>query len=292
MLQYRKYSRPESIQELFALMEQNKDSFDLLSGGTDVYAKEAGSGKLAECAIDISAIEAFSNISRSGNSITIGANTRVQQFLEDAVLIECVPIVRHAAIYFADQQIREAASVGGNLANASPSGDLIAPMAALDAVVHTLYQDESGIHEKDYRIMEFILSPKKTAMEKRACIASVTCPILSGYGCAFKKVGLRRSLCISTVNSAFLVKPDADSRSFADVRIAFGGIGPTPTRLYECEAYLKGKPICREVIDAAAEFIPADVVRSRSRREYRAIVVRNFFFAGLSEALAETGVEL
>ena len=67
MLQYRKYSRPESIQELFALMEQNKDSFDLLSGGTDVYAKEAGSGKLAECAIDISAI-----------SITIGANTRVQ----------------------------------------------------------------------------------------------------------------------------------------------------------------------------------------------------------------------
>ena len=219
MLQYRKYSRPESIQELFALMEQNKDSFDLLSGGTDVYAKEAGSGKLAECAIDISAIEAFSNISRSGNSITIGANTRVQQFLEDAVLIECVPIVRHAAIYFADQQIREAASVGGNLANASPSGDLIAPMAALDAVVHTLYQDESGIHEKDYQIMEFILSPKKTAMEKRACIASVTCPILSGYGCAFKKVGLRRSLCISTVNSAFLVKPDADSRSFADVRL-------------------------------------------------------------------------
>ena len=62
MLQYRKYSRPESIQELFALMEQNKDSFDLLSGGTDVYAKEAGSGKLAECAIDISAIEAFSTI--------------------------------------------------------------------------------------------------------------------------------------------------------------------------------------------------------------------------------------
>ena len=127
-------------------------------------------------------------------------------------------------------------------------------------------------------------------MSEGEVIQSVTCPILKDYGCAFKKVGLRRSLCISTVNSAFLVKADETNQYFKDVRIAFGGIGPAPVRLNEIEDNLKGNRISKDMILKMAECIPGDIVKSRSRREYRKTVIRNFLLAGLYESLAEINI--
>ena len=111
-------------------------------------------------------------------------------------------------------------------------------------------------------------------------ISSITCPVLKEYGCAFKKVGLRRSLCISTASSAFLVKADASKTHFEDVRIAFGAIGPVPRRMMEIEDRLKGEVISKGLIQKM----------SRSRKEYRRNVVKNFTLAGIYEALAEIGI--
>ena len=114
----------------------------------------------------------------------------------------------------------------------------------------------------DVPLSDFIKGVGKTSLSEGEVIQSVTCPILKDYGCAFKKVGLRRSLCISTVNSAFLVKADETNQYFKDVRIVFGGIGPAPVRLNEIEDNLK----------------------------YRKKVIRNFLLAGLYESLAEINI--
>lgn len=105
-----------------------------------------------------------------------------------------------------------------------------------------------------------------------------------------QEVGLRRSLCISTASSAFLVKADASKTHFEDVRIAFGAIGPVPRRMMEIEDRLKGEVISKGLIQKMEEYIPEDVVRSRSRKEYRRNVVKNFTLAGIYEALAEIGI--
>ena len=204
--------------------------------------------------------------------------------------MENVPILRHAAIYFADEQIREMATVGGNVANSSPSGDTIAPLTALEAVIHTITSKDNKICEKETPITEFITGVGKNLLEKGEVISSITCPVLKEYGCAFKKVGLRRSLCISTASSAFLVKADASKTHFEDVRIAFGAIGPVPRRMMEIEDRLKGEVISKGLIQKMEEYIPEDVVRSRSRKEYRRNVVKNFTLAGIYEALAEIGI--
>ena len=99
-----------------------------------------------------------------------------------------------------------------------------------------------------------------------------------------QEVGLRRSLCISTASSAFLVKADASKTHFEDVRIAFGAIGPVPRRMMEIEDRLKGEVISKGLIQKMEEYIPEDVVRSRSRKEYRRNVVKNFTLAGIYEA--------
>ena len=242
MLQYKEYYMPKSREELFSLIENNDRTFDIVSGGTDRFAKERTPFNGPDFAVDISGIKDFSVIESKSGFITIGANTRIQQFLDEPKLIDNVPILRHAASYFADQQIREIATVGGNLANASPCGDTIPCLLAMDATLHTVMKNESGICMRDIPIADFIKGVGKTALSKGEVIQSITCPILRDYGCAFKKVGLRRSLCVSTANSAFLVKADETNKYFEDVRIAFGGIGPTPARLREIEDKLKGFP--------------------------------------------------
>ncbi|MBU3878290.1 FAD binding domain-containing protein [Faecalicatena sp. AGMB00832] len=292
MLQYKKYYMPKSKEELFELMENNEHSYDLISGGTDLYAEERTPFYDIEVVIDISGIEEFSTFELKKDSIIIGANTRIQQFLEKPEFIDNVPILRHAACYFADQQIREIATIGGNLANASPCGDMIPPLLTLDAVIHTAMKNKDGVSMREIPAVEFVKGVGKTSLLEGEVIQSVSCPIQKDYGCAFKKVGLRRSLCISAVNSAFLVKADKTKQYFEDVRIAFGGIAPVPTRLKEIEERLKGRPISKEVIQKVADYIPEDIVRSRSRREYRRTVVRNFLMAGLYESLAEINIVL
>lgn len=292
MLQYNTYYMPKSKEELFDFMEVSQHSFDIISGGTDLFAEERTPFHGSDVAIDISSIEEFSTVESKNGLIKIGANTRIQQFLEEPELIADVPILRHAASYFADRQIREIATVGGNLANASPCGDMIPPLLAIDAVVHTMKRNENGICTREIPMRDFIRGVKKTSLKEGEVIQCVICPVLKGYGCAFKKVGIRRSLCISTVNAAFLVKADETNTYFEDVRIVFGGIGPTPVRLREIEDGLKGSRISKDLIQGMADNIPVDIVQSRSRREYRRAVVRNFFMAGLYEALAEKEIVL
>ncbi|WP_367568038.1 xanthine dehydrogenase family protein subunit M [Lacrimispora sp.] len=292
MLQYIDYYMPKSKEDLFSLMENNGNSFDIISGGTDLYAKENNSFHNPKFAIDISSIEDFSIIESRNNFITFGSNTRIQQFLEDPELTENVPLMKHAAIWFAEQQIREMATVGGNLANASPTGDMIPPLLAMDAVIHTIMKSEKDICKTDIPIADFIKGVGKTSLSKGEIIDSISCPILKDYGCAFKKVGLRRSLCISTVNSAFLVKADKTGKYFEDVRIAFGGVGPLPARLKEIEDKLKGSLISKDMIHEMVQYIPCDIVQSRSRREYRKTVIRNFLLDGLYESLAEINIVL
>lgn len=292
MLQYKKYYMPRSKEELFTLMEENRNSFEILSGGTDLYAKEKTPFHGKDVVIDISSIKDFSGMELNENSITIGAAARIQQFLEEPEFIENVPILRHAACYFADRQIREMATLGGNLANASPCGDMIPPLLAIDAMIHTVMKNEDGICKRDIPMSGLVQGVGRTSLSEGEVIESVSCPILKEYGCAFKKVGLRRSLCISTVNAAFLVKADKTKKYFEDIRIAFGGIAPTPARFKEIEESLRGELITKEVIHKMVDLIPGDIVRSRSRKEYRRTVVRNFLLAGLYEALAEIDIVL
>ena len=152
--------------------------------------------------------------------------------------------------------------------------------------------DEKGIRENVKALKEAFAWNKgyKEYFAVKATPNPYILNILKEYGCAFKKVGLRRSLCISTASSAFLVKADASKTHFEDVRIAFGAIGPVPRRMMEIEDRLKGEVISKGLIQKMEEYIPEDVVRSRSRKEYRRNVVKNFTLAGIYEALAEIGI--
>jgi carbon-monoxide dehydrogenase medium subunit/xanthine dehydrogenase FAD-binding subunit len=137
-------------------------------------------------------------------------------------------------------------------------------------------------------LAEFVTGPQKTALRPDELLVALECDALPGYGGSFEKVGHRRSLVISLVCLAALVKLDRGGRRFEDVRLAIGGIGPVPTRLADVEEFLRGTPIDAVRLQQAAD-MPVALVQSRTRQAYRREVVRGFMMRGLLNAVRHAG---
>jgi carbon-monoxide dehydrogenase medium subunit/xanthine dehydrogenase FAD-binding subunit len=189
------------------------------------------------------------------------------------------------SVWFADDQIRAQATVGGNIVNASPAADATPCLFAHNAIVKLA----SARGKRTMPLQEFVIGPNKTALADGELLVALECDALPEYGGAFEKVGHRRSLVISLVCLAALLKLDRDGCKVEDARLAIAGIGPKPLRLTEAENFLRG-PLNAERLDAAAD-MPVSLVASRTRREYRRDVVRGFMLRGLINAAQRAGAD-
>jgi CO/xanthine dehydrogenase FAD-binding subunit len=286
------YLTPETLEEALAELGDGKGSVRVIAGATDIlpWACEGRSGDVHyRKVIDVSKVRELTGVVREDGRIRIGACTTIGQFLSDPVLAENTPLLARCAAWFADEQIREQATVGGSLVNASPAADVPPPLLALNASVTLSRLGSGDVDSRTLPLREFIVGPGKTVLQSDELLATLEFDATPGYYAAFEKVGHRRSLAISTVCVAVLVKPDARLERFVDVRIAIGGVGPVAERLSEGEALLNGKEISGALIRQAALTAESHVA-SRTRREYRCEVVVNFVARGISTALKQTNI--
>ena len=292
MLTFDQYLTPESLDDAFDMLHRIPAA-RLLAGATDLlpWAREGRAGDVhLPAVIDISRIADLSGISQQGARIRLGATTPISALQLHPLLQQQAPVLGSCALWFADDQIREQATVGGNLVNASPAGDTQPALLALNTHV-TIARRESGrILERSIPLSEFILGPSKTLLQPEEILVRLEFDALPQHGVSFEKVGHRRSLAISTVCLTTLVRLDADKR-IQDLRIAIGAVGPIPERLSDIEDLLTGiKPTPSALRDASIRV--ADRVRSRSRQSYRREVLSNFVERSLVTAIAHAGLEL
>jgi carbon-monoxide dehydrogenase medium subunit/xanthine dehydrogenase FAD-binding subunit len=294
MLTCDQYHMPATLSDAFDLLRKAPEGSRLIAGATDIlpWAREgrAGDVHIPEL-IDVTRIGELSGFTIADGRVRLGANVVYQQFLTDETLRRHLPCMPFCSIWFADDQIREQATLAGNIVNASPAGDGMPPVVAMNGAVEIARMDGDAITRRTVPVMEFIKGPGKTDLQPGEIVTAVICDSLEGYGGAFEKVGQRRSLVISSVCAATLVKTDPAKNVFEDVRLALGGVGPVPMRLTDVEERLKGQPISRELIAEVSE-APQQRVASRSRVEYRRNVVRGFVEAALEDALIDCGVNL
>jgi carbon-monoxide dehydrogenase medium subunit/xanthine dehydrogenase FAD-binding subunit len=217
--------------------------------------------------------------------VRLGAATPIQRFLDDPALGRVLPAMPRCAVWFADDQIRAQATVGGNIVNASPAADATPCLIAHEAVVELA----SARGKRTMPLKDFVTGPNRTALADGELLTAFECDALPAYGGSFEKVGHRRSLVISLVCLAALIKLDRDGSRIEDVRLAIAGIGPKPLRLAEVENFLRG-PLSAERLDAAAH-MPVSLVASRTRQEYRRDVVRGFMLRGLVNAARRAGAD-
>jgi xanthine dehydrogenase FAD-binding subunit len=293
MLLCDEYLTPKTLDEAFAAMEACSGRYKLVAGATDIYpwAREGRAGDVEIPAlIDISGIPELQERKIDGDRVRLGATTPIQRFLDDAQLAHALPCMPRCAVWFADDQLRESATIGGNIVNASPAADGIPPLIAHNAKVELVSRKNGRISARRLPLGHFITGPGRTALGEDEILVAIECENLSGYGGSFEKVGHRRSLVISTVCLAALVRLDAAGRHFEDVRLAIGGIGPAPQRLTEVEVFLCSGPVEQTRLERAAE-MPVKLVQSRTRQEYRREVVRGFVMRGLINAVRRAGGE-
>jgi len=287
------YITPLSLDEAFDVMAAHRGRCRVVAGATDTlpWAREGRAGDVhVPVLIDVAKIPELRERSVDEHRVRIGAATPIQRFLDDPKLARALPCMPRCAVWFADDQIRESATIGGNIINASPAADGTPGLIAHEAYVELATRQGREITRRRVELAAFIAGPGRTALAPGELLVAIECDALPGYGGSFEKVGHRRSLVISLVCLAAVVQLDADRRAFEDVRLAIGGVGPVPRRLPEVEMFLCAGPMTAARLEQAAE-MPVELVASRTRQAYRREVVRGFVMRGLINAVQRAGAD-
>ena len=252
----------------------------VLAGGTDLMPQShAGRVRPGATLLNIRRICGLDAITIDGDILVLGTLATISALRGDALVREHAPLLVEAADHFASEQIRNVATVGGNLCNASPAGDMLTPLLALDAEVELARLDEGGATQtRRLPLADFFTGPGRTQRAPRELLVAVRVPCARAEQQArFYKGGTRPALDIASITIAFVVRRDADGR-LHDVRLALGAVAPTPIRARAAEALLEGNRL-DEVRAAAASSAAADEARPiddvRASAWYRHELLRN-----------------
>jgi xanthine dehydrogenase FAD-binding subunit len=236
-----------------------------LAGGTDLLvAWERHTHPEAVC--DLGRVPGLRGIEERAGRVWIGALTTHAEVTRSPLLLAAAPLLREAAGTVGAVQVRTRGTVGGNVANASPAGDVLTALYALDAEVEL--RGPAGA--RALPIADFVKGPRRTALAPGEILTGVTFPRpppeLQGY----EKLGLRAAQAISVVSLA--VRLRLDGGVVRDAALALGSVAPTPVRAPAAEAALRGRPLDAAAVQAAARALsatatPIDDVRASA--EYR-----------------------
>lgn len=277
MQEIKTYLAPRGLDE--ALQAMADGAATVFCGGTDLAPQtESGARQYTAKLLNIRRIEGLGGIEALGARIRIGAITTISEIRRNPALAEIAPVLVEAAEHFASDQIRNAASVGGNLCNASPAGDMSPPLLVLGASVELACWRDGAVQTRCVPLDQFFVSPGKTVKLPQELLTAVLFdrPAADFVG-RFRKSGPRPALEISTVSVAIGARV-ADGR-LSEVRVAMGSVAPTPLRARHVEAVLEGKPLDAPTIAAAVaatldDAKPIDDVRASAW--YRGHLVRVF----------------
>jgi CO/xanthine dehydrogenase FAD-binding subunit len=252
-----------------------------IAGGTDVMVRITGEiGEPPRRLIDLSRLDDLRGISVAGDAVVLGALTTYTEVRRSGVCREHLPALVEAAATIGAAQIQNRGTLGGNAANASPAGDTLPVLLALDAVF-----DVGGPRgERSVPADRFWVAYRRTALAPDELILRVRIPLVGGQESRFRKVGTRRAQAISKVVMALAWRDGgapmgdpalAANGEWRDVRLALGSVADRPIRAAGAEAVLEGARPTPETADAAAEALAAEIHPIddvRSTADYRRVV--------------------
>jgi carbon-monoxide dehydrogenase medium subunit len=249
-----KYISPKTKEEVLKILKQEKSKACIVAGCSNVlpYIKDKIiSGKLL---LDISGIGELNYIRKSEGNLYIGAATTISDLINSKVIREECSVLHQAAEDFADPTVRNSATIGGNLADASPAADVAPPLLVLYAVLEI----ESINGKREVSLKDFFTGPRKTTLHDDEMITSIKIKSdsLNKNGC-FIKLGLRQAMAISLASIAMIL--ETEEEKVTDVRIAMGSVAPTPLRLINVEEFLINQKIDDVLLEEAMKKVSETV---------------------------------
>ncbi len=270
------YHFPQSVEEAVGLLQRYGNQARIIAGGTDLLLRMEAEGFHPSALVDITRIPALKQLEMREDQMVIGSAVTYSELLDFPPLAEQVPFLARAIRTIGGVQVRNVATLVGNITNASPAGDTLPCLYVLQAEVH-IFGPQGA---RSLPIEQFILGVRRTALAPAELVTHVTFPLpLQGWRGAFEKLGLRRAMAIAVVSAAVMLKEVGGRVS--EARCALGAVAPTVIRVPDLEAYLVGRALDDRAVEQAGHYAaqaahPIDDVRgsARYRREAAAALVR------------------
>jgi CO/xanthine dehydrogenase FAD-binding subunit len=211
---------PKTLPEALEMLAEGVPDVTPLAGGTGLLVDMRGGLRRPRALVDLSGLDELRAVRRENGHVVAGAGVTIAELLEHALIAQHAPVLQQGAAVFANPLVRNRATLGGNLAYASPAADTAPPLLVLDA------EDE--------------------------LLAAIRWPVPSPRAAgAFRKLALRKADAIAVVSAAVMVERDDDGRC-VQARIALGAVAPTPIRARAAEDLLRGQPLTPDAIAEAA----------------------------------------
>ncbi len=256
---------PATLSEALDLMAAGP--YRPLAGGTDLMVQlEADVLEPPAAVLDLWRLDELRGVSTDGYDVSIGALTTYTQLRHSPVISARLPALAHAAATIGAAQIQNRGTIGGNVCNASPAGNSLPVLLAVDATFEL--GSVRGIRTVPAR--EFWIGYRQTALRDDELLVRIRFPVERARRTRFRKVGTRAAQAISKVVLALSYRDD--DGTWRDVRVAVGSVAPTTIRARMTEVVLEGGRPSEDVAEAAAaalaaEVSPIDDVRSTA--DYR-----------------------
>jgi aerobic carbon-monoxide dehydrogenase medium subunit len=267
------YFAPATIKEAIAILKARPNA-KVLAGGTDSLVRMKARLWTPDALVDIRNLPGAKELGfRVKSGLTIGPGVTMQQASLSAVVQQRFAALAQGAAFVGSIQIRNLATVVGNVCNAAPSADSAPPLIALGAQVHISGPKGS----RTLLVEKFMVGPGKTSLAKGELVTGITVPTPAARtGSAYVRHTPRQAMDIAVVGVAVAVTLSA-AGVCRDAKIVLGAVAPTPLRARSAEAILNGTKLTPEIILAAAEVAVAEarpISDVRASAEFRSQMVR------------------
>ncbi|RPI05279.1 MAG: xanthine dehydrogenase small subunit [Ignavibacteriae bacterium] len=277
------YFRPASLKEACALKSQYPDVV-ILSGSTDVALRVTKGHEILKLVMDLSGVEEIQSSRELNGALILGAGMHLHD-VAHAVEVN-YPALHEMLSVFGSQQIRNIATIGGNLGTASPISDLLPVLMAYQA---TVILQRSGA-ARELLMEEFITGYRTTAREPDELITAVRLsPSPANAVIKSYKISKRKDLDISTVSAGFRLVLNDDT-TVKEINLIYGGMAQCVRHAVHTEQFLTGKPWIRETVEAAQLMLHQDfepIADVRGSAEFRMTAAKNLLLKFWVESLDE-----
>ena len=246
------YLMPESLDDAISMMASSQGQAWYIAGGTDVMPKIKDHQILPDTLISLNKIKDLDRIESDTKSggLFIGARVTHRTLETSSMIKSDYPIIHDAVSNIGSLQVRNVATIGGNIANAAPSADGAVPLLTLDATVETFGpQGRSTM-----KIADFFKGPGQSHLKKSEVITRFIIPkqetLASG---AYIKFSRRSAMEIPMVSVGVMLAMESDGRTCKTAKIGLGVAAPTPMRAKKAELFLIGQKISEALLDEAGE---------------------------------------
>lgn len=278
------YHAPTTVRAAAELLQQNAGAA-LLAGGTDLLVNLRGGKAKPAAVIDLKKIPGLNGIKKTDRGLEVGALMTMNALARAPELAGACSLLRDAAAMMGCYEIRNRATLGGNVVNASPGAESLCPLTALEAQVVV----NGPNWDRTVPLAAFLTGVNRVGLKPGEILTRLVLPAYpAGTVGVYQRRQRVKGMDLASVNCAILVI-NPTTPATRQVRVALGTVAPTPYRSAKAEALLSGKPLNAEIIRAAAEIIRGEVkpraTSLRATPEYKQLMIAVFLERGLRQLL-------